>query len=76
LRRNFEPTVLRRTLPWLTADSASSDGFTRLPALAGIITQHRLCLGRHRAGNAAIDPARQRLVIHGLADAQPPALKE
>ena len=64
----FERNVVRRTLPWLTADTTSSSSFTPLHALDGVITPNGLCFERHHAGIANIEPNRHRLMIHGLVD--------
>src|SRR3546814_4674575 len=64
----FEAQVVRRNVPWLTADPVSSVNFTPLHELDGIITPNGLCFERHHAGVAEVDPARHRLMISGLVD--------
>ncbi len=64
----FEADVVRRSVPWLTADPISSVNFTPLHALDGIITPNGLCFERHHGGVAQIAPADHRLMIHGLVD--------
>ncbi|MEZ5832381.1 MAG: sulfite dehydrogenase [Dongiaceae bacterium] len=64
----FESGVVRRNVPWLTADPVSSVNFTPLHELDGIITPNGLCFERHHAGIAEIDPAQHRLMISGLVD--------
>lgn len=64
----FESHVVRRNVPWLTADATSSVNFTPLHELDGIITPNGLCFERHHGGVAIVDPTRQRLMIHGLVD--------
>ena len=64
----YEAHVVRRSVPWLTADPISSVNFTPLHELDGIITPNGLCFERHHAGIAEIDPAMHRLMIHGLVD--------
>jgi sulfane dehydrogenase subunit SoxC len=64
----FESDVVRRNVPWLTADAVSSVNFTPLHQLDGIITPNGLCFERHHAGIAEIDPAEHRLMINGLVD--------
>lgn len=64
----FEAHVVRRSVPWLTADPISSVNFTPLHELDGIITPNGLCFERHHAGIAEIDPASHRLMIHGLVE--------
>ncbi len=63
-----EAHVVRRDVPWLTADPVSSVNFTPLHELDGIITPNGLCFERHHAGVAEVDPARHRLMINGLVD--------
>lgn len=65
---SFEKDVVRREVTWLTASSESSVSFTPLYALDGIITPNGLCFVRHHGGEAEIDPARHRFMIHGMVD--------
>lgn len=62
----YEAHVVRRHVPWLTADPISSVNFTPLHELDGIITPNGLCFERHHGGIAEIDPAQHRLMINGL----------
>ncbi len=64
----FESHVVRRNVPWLTADSVSSVNFTPLHELEGIITPNGLCFERHHGGVAEVDPGMHRLMINGLVD--------
>lgn len=64
----FEKHVVRRNVPWLTADPVSSVNFTPLHELDGIITPNGLCFERHHAGIAEVDPGAYRLMINGLVD--------
>ncbi len=64
----FEKDVVRRDVPWLTADAQSSVNFTPLHELDGIITPNGLCFERHHGGIAEVDPAQYRLMIHGLVE--------
>ncbi|MGO1117087.1 sulfite dehydrogenase [Rhodovibrionaceae bacterium A322] len=64
----YESEVVRRTVPWLTAESISSINFTPLHELEGIITPNGLCFERHHGGIAHIDPGDHRLMINGLVD--------
>lgn len=64
----FEAHVVRRNVPWLTADPISSVNFTPLHELDGIITPSGLCFERHHGGIAVIPPDQHRLMIHGLVD--------
>ena len=63
-----EAHVIRRSVPWLTADPISSINFTPLHELDGIITPNGLCFERHHGGVAEVDPAEYRLMINGLVD--------
>ncbi len=62
----FEANVVRRNVPWLTADATASVNFTPLHELDGIITPNGLCFERHHGGVAVIDPTQHRLMVHGL----------
>ena len=64
----YEAHVKRRTVDWLTADPISSINFTPLHELDGILTPNGLAFERHHGGAAHIDPAKHRLMIHGLVD--------
>ena len=61
----FENKVIRRTVPWLTADAVSSISFTPLHELHGIITPNGLVFERYHGGVPEINPAEYRLLIHG-----------
>ncbi|MDJ0685753.1 MAG: sulfite dehydrogenase [Alphaproteobacteria bacterium] len=65
---SFEKHVIRRNVPWLTADATASVNFTPLHELDGIITPNGLCFERHHAGIALVDPAQHRLMINGLVE--------
>jgi sulfane dehydrogenase subunit SoxC len=64
----YEKHVMRRDVSWLTASPESSVNFTPLHELDGIITPSGLCFERHHSGIADIDPAKHRLMIHGLVE--------
>lgn len=64
----YEKHVVRRDVSWLTASPESSVNFTPLHELDGIITPSGLCFERHHAGIADIDPAKHRVMVHGLVD--------
>ncbi|MCG7199679.1 sulfite dehydrogenase [Marinobacter pelagius] len=64
----FEKDVIRRNVPWLTADKVSSISFTPLQHLKGIITPNGLFFERHHAGRPEVDPQQHRLMIHGLVE--------
>ncbi|TIP10419.1 sulfite dehydrogenase [Mesorhizobium sp.] len=66
----FEQHVVRKTVPWLTADAISSVSFTPLHELDGIITPSGLCFERHHGGIAEINSADHRLMINGLVEKQ------
>ncbi len=63
-----EAHVVRRDVPWLTADAKSSVNFTPLHELDGIITPNGLCFERHHGGIAEIDYTQHRLMINGLVE--------
>jgi sulfane dehydrogenase subunit SoxC len=63
-----EANVIRRNIPWLTADDISSVSFTPLHQLNGTITPNGLCFERHHSGITEVDPAQHRLMINGLVD--------
>ena len=62
----YEKHVIRRTVPWLTADRISSISFTPLHELQGIITPNGLVFERFHSGVPEVNPEDYRLVIHGL----------
>jgi len=64
----FEAHVVRRNVPWLTADPVSSVNFTPLHELEGIITPNGVCFERHHGGIAEVDPAKWRLMINGMVE--------
>ena len=65
---DFEKHVIRRNVPWLTADPTSSVNFTPLHALDGTITPNGLCFERHHGGVAIVNPEKYRLMINGLVN--------
>ena len=60
--------VIRRTVPWLTADASSSISFSPIQSLSGIITPNGLFFERYHAGRPDVDAEQHRLMIHGLVD--------
>ena len=64
----YEKDVVRRTVPWLTADSISAISMTPLQDLKGIITPNGLVFERYHAGVPEIDAEQHRLIIHGLVE--------
>lgn len=64
----FEAHVVRRNVPWLTADTLSSISFTPLHELQGIITPNGLVFERYHAGVPEIPADQHQLLIHGAVD--------
>jgi sulfane dehydrogenase subunit SoxC len=64
----FEADTVRRTVPWLTADSVSSISFSPLHKLKGIITPNGLVFERYHGGVPTVNPDEHRLMIHGLVE--------
>ncbi len=64
----YESDVVRRTVPWLTADPISSISFSPLHSLKGIITPNGLIFERYHGGVPTINPDEHRLMIHGLVE--------
>ncbi len=64
----YEKEVVRRTVPWLTAESIASISMTPIQDLQGIITPNGLVFERYHAGVAQINPQEHRLMIHGLVE--------
>ena len=65
---SYEKDVIRRTVPWLTADTISSISMTPLQDLKGIITPSGLAFERYHAGVPDIDIDQHRLIINGLVE--------
>lgn len=68
LPSQYEKDVIKRSVPWLTADPISSINFTPLHQLDGTITPNGLCFERHHGGVAEIEPSSYRLMINGLVE--------
>ncbi|MCO4759662.1 MAG: molybdopterin-dependent oxidoreductase, partial [Oceanospirillaceae bacterium] len=64
----YEKHVVRRTVPWLTADSIASISMTPLQDLKGIITPNGLVFERYHGGVPQIPMEEHRLIIHGLVE--------
>lgn len=64
----YESHVVRRTVPWLTADSVASISMTPLQDLKGIITPNGLVFERYHGGVPQIPMEEHRLIIHGLVE--------
>ena len=64
----FESDVVRRNVPWLTADPISSINFTPLHALNGTITPQGCAFERHHYGAIELRKEDYRLMINGLVD--------
>ena len=64
----FESDVIRRNVPWLTADPISSINFTPIHALDGTITPQGCAFERHHSGAIELRKEDFRLMINGLVD--------
>ena len=64
----FENDVIRRNVPWLTADPISSINFTPIHALDGTITPQGCAFERHHSGAIELRKEDYRLMINGLVD--------
>lgn len=64
----FEADVVRRYVPWLTADPISSVNFTPIYALDGTITPAGCAFERHHSGAIELAKPDYRLMINGLVD--------
>lgn len=64
----YEADMIRRNVPWLTANAESSVSFTPLQYQQGIITPSGVFFERYHAGRPTVDPQGHRLMIHGLVD--------
>jgi sulfane dehydrogenase subunit SoxC len=64
----FESDVVRRNVPWLTADPISSINFTPIHALDGTITPQGCAFERHHSGAIELSKDDYRLMINGLVD--------
>ncbi|RMC30311.1 sulfite dehydrogenase [Paracoccus alkanivorans] len=64
----FESGVIRRNVPWLTADPISSINFTPIHALDGTITPAGCAFERHHSGAIELAKPDYRLMINGLVD--------
>ena len=63
-----EADVIRRNVPWLTADAISSVNFTPIHALDGTITPQGCAFERHHSGAIDLRKKDYRLMINGLVD--------
>ena len=64
----FESDVIRRNVPWLTADTISSINFTPIHALDGTITPQGCAFERHHSGAIELKKENYRWMINGLVD--------
>ena len=64
----FEEDVIRRNVPWLTADPISSINFTPIHALDGTIMPQGCAFERHHSGAIELSKSDYRLMINGLVD--------
>ncbi|KJS41501.1 MAG: molybdopterin-binding protein, partial [Roseovarius sp. BRH_c41] len=65
---DYEADVVRRNVPWLTADPISSINFTPIHALDGTITPQGCAFERHHSGAIDLKKEDYRLMINGLVD--------
>ena len=63
-----EADVIRRNVPWLTADPISSINFTPIHALDGTITPQGCAFERHHSGAIDLNKDDYRLMINGFVD--------
>ena len=61
----YEADVIRRNVPWLTADPISSINFTPIHALDGTITPQGCAFERHHSGAIEVRKEDYRLMING-----------
>ena len=64
----YEANVVRRIVPWLTADQKASVSFTPWQDLEGTIVPSGLHFVRCHGGVVDINPLEWRLMIHGLVE--------
>ena len=64
----FEKDVIRRNVPWLTADPISSINFTPIHALDGTITPQGCAFERHHSGAIELRKEDYRLMVNGFVD--------
>jgi sulfane dehydrogenase subunit SoxC len=64
----YEAHVVRRNVPWLTADSVSRSTSRRCTRWRGSSRPTVCAFERHHGGVAEIDPGMHRLMINGLVD--------
>ncbi len=62
----FESDVVRRNVPWLTADPISSINFTPIHALDGTITPQGCAFERHHSGAIELRKEDYRLMVNGM----------
>jgi sulfane dehydrogenase subunit SoxC len=66
LPSEYERNLQRRQSPGLTRVNEASVAFAPLQGLFGIITPNGLHFERHHQGWQDVDPAKHRLLVHGL----------
>ncbi len=64
----YESNVVRRVVPWLTADQKASVSFTPWQDIEGTVTPNGLHFVRSHGGVVDINPVEWRLMIHGLVE--------
>lgn len=65
---SYEKEAVRRTVPWLTADTIASVNFTPIHALDGTITPQGCAFARNHSGAIELRKQDYRLMINGLVD--------
>ena len=68
LPSKYEANVVRRVVPWLTADQKASVSFTPWQDLEGTIVPNGLHFVRCHGGVVDINPKEWRLMIHGMVE--------
>ncbi len=64
----YEANVVRRVVPWLTADQKASVSFTPWQDIEGTVTPNGLHFVRSHGGVVDINPIEWRLMIHGMVE--------
>jgi len=68
LPSKFESNVVRRVVPWLTADQKATVVFTPWQDIEGTVTPNGLHFIRTHGGVVDINPLEWRLMIHGMVE--------
>lgn len=64
----YEKDAIRRYVPWLAQTTEADASFTPLQDQPGILTANGFFYERYHSGRPSIDPAKHRLMIHGLVE--------